>query len=139
MHTHEITGEEVIGLPGQGLTALELRALVGLADGQAPSALAAALSITPAALRGLEASLKGKLGAKTHPHLISRGFMLGVLASRALVLLLAISCTLGNGSDLMRPRPHQRSRASSHTSSLTLRAGRTGSAGRGHSTPAHLA
>jgi len=131
MTTEQIDGTDVIGRPGQNLTPLELRALVGLADGQPPSALAESLQIAPAALRSLEASLKGKLGAKNHPHLISRGFILGVLSARALAMLLAISCALSDGNDLLRPRTHKRVRTTGSTS-LTLRTGRGGSSGHGH-------
>lgn len=111
-----IQGEDVIGLPGQTLTSTELRALVGLADGHAPSAVAAALKADASTLRRLEASIKAKLGAKTHPHMITRGFVLGVLVPRALCLLLAVLGTLENlDLDGMRQRTPKRSRLASQS------------------------
>lgn len=41
-----------------------------------------------------------KLGAKTKTHIVSRGFVLGVLFSRALCLMLALAMSHpGDGSD----------------------------------------
>lgn len=80
----EIVGEEVIGLPGQSLSWAELRVLVGLADGETPSGIGKAISADKTSVMLYERSIKAKLGAKTHPHMISRGFTLGVLLPRAL-------------------------------------------------------
>jgi DNA-binding CsgD family transcriptional regulator len=128
----EIQGEDVIGVPGQALTARELRVLVGLADGETPNTIAAAINADKAAIRYLEASIKAKLGAKTHPHMIARGFTLGVLFPRALCLLLAVLCSAQADLDAMRNRAPRNSRAPS-THTRLVRAG-TGSARGGSKT-----
>lgn len=79
----EILGEEVIGRQGQSLTWSELRVLVGLADGETPTGISGALGIERNGIQLLEMSIRAKLGAKTHPQMISRGFTVGVLMPRA--------------------------------------------------------
>lgn len=128
----EIQGEEVVGVPGQALTWRELRVLVGLADGETPNTIAAAINSDKVAVRYIEASIKAKLGAKTHPHMIARGFTLGVLFPRALCLLLAFLCVAESDFDAMRNRTPRRSRAPS-THTRLVRAG-TGSARGGSKT-----
>lgn len=111
-----IQGEDVVGLPGQALTGTELRALVGLADGHAPSAVAAALQTDASTLRRIEARIRAKLGAKSNPHMIARGFVLGVLAPRALCLLVAVLGALETlDLDGMRQRMPKRSRIASQS------------------------
>lgn len=102
--TMEITGEDVIGLSGQQLTAPELRVLVGLADGETPSQISQAVQVPASSLRHIEASIQAKLGAKTKPHMIARGFTLGVLIPRALCLMLAILATFEVDDDALRVR-----------------------------------
>lgn len=131
----EIKGDDVIGVPGQALTWRELRVLVGLADGENPSTIADAISADKVAVRYIEASIKAKLGAKTHPHMIARGFTLGVLFPRALCLLLAMFCAAEADLDAMRNRTPRNSRAPSTASRLT----RAGSGSRGKSDSMHLA
>lgn len=107
----EIYGEDVIGRPGQALSRAELRVLVGLADGETPSAIGEAAGIDRNAFRSVEASIKAKLGAKTHPHMIARGFTLGVLFPRALCILLAFLSAAEDHGDAMRNRSQRRSRS----------------------------
>ena len=107
----EICGEDVIGRPGQMLSGAELRLLVGLADGETPSAIGQVIGADKNAFRHLEASIKAKLGAKTHPHMIARGFTLGVLFPRALCMLLAFLSAAEDHGDAMRNRSQRRSRS----------------------------
>lgn len=88
-HTTAHTGEDVIATPGQCLDQDELTLLGMLADGHPPSAIEAALNTDRMGIRHLERGLQAKLGAKNKVHIITRGFVLGVLAPRALCLLLA--------------------------------------------------
>lgn len=103
--TTEITGEDVIGISSQQLTASELRVLVGLADGETPTQISHAVHVPTASLRHIEASIQAKLGAKTKPHMISRGFTLGVLIPRALCLILAIFSSLEVDEAIRTRRP----------------------------------
>lgn len=105
--TMEITGEDVIGLSGQQLTTPELRVLVGLADGETPSQISQAVQVPTSSLRHIEASIQAKLGAKTKPHMIARGFTLGVLIPRALCLMLAILATFEVDDALRVRRPYR--------------------------------
>lgn len=89
----EVSGEDVIGLPGQNLTQDELLVLTGLANGNSPTKIGTHLQVDTLTMRHIESSIKGKLGAKTHPHMIARGFTLGVLIPRALCLLLVLLTT----------------------------------------------
>lgn len=107
----EIYGDDVIGLPGQALTPKELRILVGLADGETPNAISQAAGIDKSAMRHFEASIKSKLGAKTHPHMIARGFTLGVLIPRALSLVLAFLCASEHLDDANRNSTRRTGRA----------------------------
>lgn len=106
----EITGEDVIGLPGQALSCAELAALVGLADGLPNRVLAANMGMSESALRVVEHSLQAKLGAKNKPHMITRGFALGVLVPRALAVLLCLAAVLEADHDLLRQRFNRRPR-----------------------------
>lgn len=131
----EIQGDEVIGVPGQALTWRELRVLVGLADGENPNTIADAISADKVAVRYIEASIKAKLGAKTHPHMIARGFTLGVLFPRALCVLLAFLCTAETDLDTLRNRSPRNSRAPSTFSRIA----RASSGSRGKSDSVHFA
>lgn len=124
----EIQGEEVIGVPGQNLTVKELLVLVGLADGDSPSAIGDKIKADKLTVRHLEASVKAKLGAKTHPHMIARGFTLGVLLPRALCLLLAVLSVAQGDFDGMRNRSPRNGRTPSSHSRLA-RAGRSSARG----------
>lgn len=106
----EITGEDVIGRPGQSLNEAELAALVGLADGMPSRLLAAQMGVAESTLRYVEQSLQAKLGAKNKAHMITRGFTLGVLVPRALALLLCVISALESDHDLLRQRFNRRPR-----------------------------
>lgn len=95
----EIQGEEVIGRLSQALNDTELRVLVGLADGETPNTIGALIGVDSNSFRRLEQTIKAKLGAKTHPHMISRAFTLGVLIPRALCLLLSVLCATEHVDD----------------------------------------
>lgn len=114
----EITGEEVIGRASQALTWEELRVLVGLADGETPNGISEAIGADKTAILLHERSIKAKLGAKTHPHMISRGFTLGVLLPRALCILLCTVSALEVDHDFLRPRSQRRTRTAPEHSRL---------------------
>lgn len=100
--------DDVIGLPGQALTPEEIAHLVALANGNAPSHITTLHGTSRAAQQEIESSLRAKLGALTKPHIIARAFVLGVIAPRALCLLLAALSIHANPGDLMitrTPRP----------------------------------
>jgi DNA-binding CsgD family transcriptional regulator len=94
---HSLNTDDVIALPGQSLTTLELAVLEGLSNGNSPADIAAATGNSPAAIRTAELNARDKLGAKTHPHMIARGFVLGVLLPRALCLLVALASAIDHG------------------------------------------
>lgn len=100
----ELRGRDVIGRPGQQLTAEELGTLVQLADGVPAALIAERLGLDRYALRDLEASIQAKLGATNKAHMITRGFTLGVLIPNALCLLLAIGAALAIDQTALRPR-----------------------------------
>lgn len=102
--------DDVIAQPGQGLTALELAVLEGLANGNSPAQIASATGTDPGVIRTAELNARDKLGAKTHPHMIARGFVLGVLLPRALCLLAAIMAA-GEHNPAQRIRMPSNSRA----------------------------
>lgn len=106
----DYTGQDVIGQPGQNLSHLEISVLVGLADGNTPSEINAKNQIDRDQLRQVEGSLMAKLGARTKSHLISRGFILGVLVPRALCFSLILITTLSINSDVLRARQPMRTR-----------------------------
>ncbi|MEF1335190.1 helix-turn-helix transcriptional regulator [Vibrio rotiferianus] len=105
-----IKGNDVICLPGQNLTKPERRVLLGLADGETPTELKIALDADNMSLRHLELNLMAKLGAKTKTHVVSRGFVLGVLVSRALCLVLAFSMATDFDNNWSRIRVRSRTR-----------------------------
>ena len=98
----DVNGEDVIGLTGQNLTKDELLVLVGLANGDSPNKIGASLNVDALAMRHIETSIKAKLGAKTQPNMIARGFTLGVLVPRALCLLLSVLCATEHTNDTNR-------------------------------------
>lgn len=101
---NQITGSDVIGLPGQKLTDTELRVLVGLADGETPTQLARAINADPVSLRHIERDVGAKLGAKTKPHIVTRGFVTGVLMTRALCLMLCLTMAFDSANDGVQVR-----------------------------------
>jgi DNA-binding CsgD family transcriptional regulator len=110
--------DDVIAQPGQNLTELELTVLEALANGNSPSAIAAATQNSPAIIRAAELNARDKLGAVTHPHMIARGFVLGVLLPRALCLLVALMAA-GEHTSAQRTRMPRNSRAPSSLVRLT--------------------
>lgn len=127
----EVQGEEVVGLPGQNLTQDELLVLTSLANGDSPNKIGACLKVDTPTLRHIESSIKAKLGAKTHPHMIARGFTLGVLFSRALCLFLAVISVAEHPGDTMRTRSGRRSRTVP-TSTRVVRVASSTAGGKGH-------
>ena len=83
--------------PGQALSEQELAHLLALANGNAPSAIAAINGTSRAQQQQLESSLRAKLGAFSKAHIITRAFVLGVLYLAASTVLLIVA-TLGNGA-----------------------------------------
>ncbi|SEC61899.1 helix-turn-helix transcriptional regulator [Pseudomonas costantinii] len=128
----EIQGEDVIGLPGQALNSAELRVLVGLADGQTPNTIGALLGVDSSGFRLLERTIKAKLGAKTHPHMISRAFTLGVLIPRALCLLLSVLCAAEHADDGNRNQTRRNSRSTPASRLARNNTTRTASGSRCH-------
>lgn len=122
--------DDVIGHPGQALTPEEIAHLVALANGNAPSAITVMHGTSRAAQQDLESSLRAKLAAFSKTHIIARAFVLGVIAPRALCLLLAALSINASPGDLMMtrtPRPSrtpvtsQRNvRSSSHADAYAL-------------------
>lgn len=120
----ELISEDVFGLPGQNLTADELLVLVALANGNSPDLIGHVLNADSRAIRYIESSIKNKLGAKTHPHMITRGFTLGLLMSQALCLLLCIMSVAELNQDFTRPRSQRRARTmAEHSRTYRLNSG----------------
>jgi DNA-binding CsgD family transcriptional regulator len=121
-----IEGADVVGIPGQNLTKDELTLLVHHADGTTPDCLADELGTSTSRIRQLERSLKDKLGANTKPHMVGRGFILGVLSPRALCLALAFAAAFGGieNDDMLRTRNNQ-TRVRVNTSSRIAQSART--------------
>lgn len=134
----EIQGEDVIGMPGQALSRAELRVLVGLADGETPNAIGALIGADSNSFRLIERSIKAKLGAKTHPHMISRAFTLGVLVPRALCLLLSLLCATEHVDDGNRNQT-RRSRSAPASRLARTNVSRTASGSRGQLESVRLA
>lgn len=107
----EIHGQELIGRPGQNLTAHELFVLVGLAEGIPSQVLAERTHTDAADLRQVEARIQAKLGARNKVHMVTRGFTLGVLIPNALCVLLCIISVLELEQDVLRPRTQRRTRS----------------------------
>ncbi|MNM21435.1 hypothetical protein D3C81_317950 [compost metagenome] len=116
MTQYQYIGEDVIGQAGQNLTTRELIVLAGLADGLKPSEVAARVGVERDDLGDIESAIRAKLGAKSKPHMIARGFVLGVLIPRCLSLLLAMTfvAELDHSHDL-RNRTQRRSREANGT------------------------
>lgn len=116
MSHFEYIGEDVIGRPGQNLTQRELYVLAGLADGRKPSEVAAQAGLERDELRHVEADIRAKLGATSSPHMIARGFVLGVLIPRCLGLLLAVTFVVElDQSDSLRNRTRRGSREANNS------------------------
>ena len=96
--TDIITGTEVIALEGQCLDHRERRYMVGLADGETNVEIARAVGVKAEELPFVEASIRGKLGARSKTHMLARAFSLGILQTRALVALVLAVAVIGTTS-----------------------------------------
>ncbi len=76
--------------PGHGLTARELGMILLLAEGATNGEIEQMTGMKSIDRTSAETSIKKKLGARTQANMIARAFSLGVIASRALCLLLAV-------------------------------------------------
>ena len=72
----------------------QLAVLASYANGLDNFDICQALDISPAELKTVELDIQGKLNAATTPHMISRAWQLGILASRALCLVLVLVTSL---------------------------------------------
>lgn len=97
-----IIGNEVVASAGNGLTERELGILLLHGEGETQARIMALSGLDQAGLHMTEKSIRAKLGARTATHMISRAFQLGILASRALCLVLALAAT--DYQDSMRNR-----------------------------------
>lgn len=102
--------DEVMGKSGQNLSALELKVLVDMANGNSLRDIQESTKTDPATLRIVELQIRNKLGAKTPSHMIARGFTLGVLIPRALCLLLSVLCATEHTDDSNRNQTRRNSR-----------------------------
>jgi hypothetical protein len=93
-----ITGQEVVAIPGQSLDPRELRYMVGLADGESNAQIAQACGVCIEELPLVEVNIRGKLGARTKTHMLARAFTLGILRSRALVVIFVLVTVVGTTS-----------------------------------------
>lgn len=107
--------EDVMTQPGQNLTALELEVLGDLANGYSPSEISRRTQQPASIVRAAEINARAKLGAKTHPHMIARGFVLGVLLPRALCLLVLFMAA-GDNNPAYRVRLPRAGRSGRETS-----------------------
>lgn len=135
----DIHGEDVIGRPGQALSNTELRVLVGLADGETPNTIGSLLGVDTTGFRLLERTIKAKLGAKTHPHMIARAFTLGVLIPRALCLLLSVLCATEHVDDANRNQTRRNSRTTPSSRLARSTISKTANGPRGQQEHAFLA
>ncbi len=87
----KLIGADIILNDSHILTEKEQAVLFGLADGKTPTEIKASINCDNMQLRNIEVNLIMKLGAKSKTHLISRAFALGLLITRTLCLLLALS------------------------------------------------
>lgn len=130
---NRLIADDVIGVPGQNLTPCEMVVLVGLANGNSPNDIGTALQADTLTIRSIESSIKAKLGAKTHPHMIARGFTLGVLFSRALCIFLALVSAVESQDEGSRNRSSRRARNSvAHTRVIRTASGSSNGAPRGN-------
>ena len=68
----------------------QLAVLAGYANGLDEFDICQSLELSPAELKTLELDIRAQLDAHTTPHMVSRAWQLGVLASRALCLALVL-------------------------------------------------
>ncbi|KYO58432.1 hypothetical protein [Vibrio parahaemolyticus] len=84
-----------------------------------------ALELTPAELKSLELDIQARLDAKTTPHMVSRAWQLGILASRFMCAALLIVTSLSElGDDMLRLRTAGRTTQNPTTIARVMQAGR---------------
>jgi len=98
MTTQRIIGQEVVAEPGQRLDNRELRYLLGLAEGETNEEVASVIDVRKEELPFIEASIRGKLGARSKKHMLALAFTLGVIHSRALAALFVLAAVIGTTS-----------------------------------------
>lgn len=86
----ELHGPNLKAIPGYGLTARELGMMLLLAEGATNAEIEQMTGMKSIDRAAAETSIKKKLGARTQANMIARAFSLGIIASRALCLLLAV-------------------------------------------------
>ena len=138
---HHLNTDDVIAVPGQNLSPLQLDILAAMANGNNQAAILQATHLDAASLRMAELEIRDKLGAKTPGHMIARGFVLGVLLPRALCMMIATCCALADDHSSNRNRSPQRSRVPETLTRLARAASSNGRNGRaanaGHFISAH--
>lgn len=107
----------ILTAPGMGLNSDELAILEGHANGKRPKEICNELDLTPPELSLAEQDIRYKLDAKTTPHMISRGFQLGLL--RVLCLVLCFCSVMDLDDQAVRTRVRTRTQQS-----RTVRTGR---------------
>ncbi|TNY96433.1 hypothetical protein [Vibrio parahaemolyticus] len=81
---------DIIVKPDFQLDEEQLAVLASYANGLDDFDICQALELSQAELKTIELDIRARLDANTTPHMISRAWQLGVLASRALCLVLVL-------------------------------------------------
>ncbi|EIU6870703.1 hypothetical protein L5169_004840 [Vibrio parahaemolyticus] len=116
---------DVIVNPKFGLDEEQLAVLEGYANGLDEFDIRQVLELTPAELKTIELDVRARLNANTTPHMISRAWQLGVLASRALCLVLVMVTSFhALDPDMTRVRTPMRNTRNPTTISRVRQAGR---------------
>ncbi|EGQ7740945.1 hypothetical protein CS268_RS23395 [Vibrio parahaemolyticus] len=115
----------VIVNPKFGLDEEQLAMLEGYANGLDEFDIRQVLELTPAELKTIELDVRARLNANTTPHMISRAWQLGVLASRALCLVLVMVTSFhALDPDMTRVRTPMRNTRNPTTIARVRQAGR---------------
>lgn len=116
---------DVIVNPKFGLDEEQLAVLEGYANGLDEFDIRQVLELTPAELKTIELDVRARLNANTTPHMISRAWQLGVLASRALCLVLVMVTSFhALDPDMTRVRTPMRNTRNPTTIARVRQAGR---------------
>ncbi|ENQ8056895.1 hypothetical protein NAL94_23770 (plasmid) [Vibrio alginolyticus] len=108
-----------------GLDEEQLAVLEGYANGLDEFDIRQVLELTPAELKTIELDVRARLNANTTPHMISRAWQLGVLASRALCLVLVMVTSFhALDPDMTRVRTPMRNTRNPTTIARVRQAGR---------------
>ncbi len=81
---------DIIVSPAFHLDEEQLAVLASYAEGLDEFDICQALELSPAELKTIELDVRAQLDAHTTPHMISRAWQLGILACRALCLVLVL-------------------------------------------------